>query len=139
MKWKELKKEWEEFKKRITYYLFGPHLEKDEQILHVVHRHPFMMVKGAIKITALHFFIPIFLWNVFPEIWFIFLVWLIYGFIAMNIMIFNWYFDAILVTNLNVINVKWNSPFDRSSVRVEYAMIEGTSYALKGIFQTLFN
>jgi len=128
-----------EFKKRITYYLFGPHLEKEEQILHVVHRHHFVMVRSGFKIAILHFFIPIFLWYVFPEIWFIFLVWVSYGFIAMNIMIFNWYFDAILVTNMSLIDVNWNGPFDRNSVRLEYAMVEGTSYAFKGVMQTLFN
>lgn len=130
---------WNEFKKRITYYLFGPHLEKEEQILHVVHRHHFVMIKGLFKIAVLHFFIPIFLWYVFPEIWFIFLVWVSYGFIAMNIMIFKWYFDAILVSNMSLIDVNWNGPFDRNSVRLEYAMVEGTSYAFKGIMQTLFN
>jgi hypothetical protein len=128
-----------DFRKNATYYLFGPHLEKDENILYVVHRHPFLMFKNGLKIAALHFFLPIFLWNVFAEIWFVFLVWLIYGIIAMNKMIFNWYFDAILITDMSLIDVTWNGPFDRNSVRLEYSMIEGTSYSFKGILQTLFN
>jgi len=57
----------------------------------------------------------------------------------MNIMIFNWYFDAILVTNISLIDVSWYGPFNRTSVRLEYAMVEGTSYAFKGLMQTLFN
>lgn len=130
---------WANFREKMTYYLFGPHLEQDEKILHVVHRHPFLMIKQGLKISVLHFFIPIFLWYVFPEIWFAFLVWVIYGFITINKMIFNWYFDAILVTDMSLVDVKWNGPFDRNSVRLEYTMIEGTSYNFKGILQTVFN
>lgn len=127
------------FKEKSTYYLFGPHLEADEKILYLAHRHPFLMIKPSLMIFFFHFYLPIFLWYVFPEIWFVFLIWVIYGFIALNKMIFNWYFDALLVTNLSLVDVTWNGPFDRSSVRVEYSMVEGTSYNFKGILQTVFN
>ena len=130
---------WSNFREKLTYYMFGPHLEQSERILHVVHRHPFLMIKAGAKISVLHFFIPIFLWNVFPEAWFVFLIWLIYGVITISKMIFNWYFDAILVTDMSLMDVRWNGPFDRSSVRLEYTMIEGTSYNFKGILQTIFN
>jgi len=130
---------WKNFREKFTYYLFGPHLELGEKILHVAHRHPFLMIKEGFKITVLFFFLPIFLWFVFPEIWFAFLIWVIYGFIAFNKMIFNWYFDAILITDMSLVDVTWNGPFDRSSIRVEYSMIEGTSYHFKGILQTVFN
>lgn len=130
---------WSNFREKLTYYLFAPHLEQSEKILHVVHRHPFLMIKEGVKIGLLHFFLPIFLWNVFPEVYFVFLVWVIYGFIAINKMIFNWYFDAVLVTDLSLLDVKWNGPFDRTSARLEYSMIEGTSFRFKGILQTLFN
>jgi len=130
---------WANFREKVIYYLFGPHLEKDEKILHIVHRHFFLMVKEGIKIFFLLFLIPIFLWLVFPEIWYVFLVWVLYGVIALNKMIFNWYFDVILVTSLSLIDVTWNGPFDRNSIRLEYPMVEGTSYNFKGILQTIFN
>lgn len=130
---------WKNFQEKTRYYLFGPHLEKGEKILHVAHRHPFLMIKGSLFIGFFHFFIPIFIWEVFPEIWFICLVWVLYGFVAFNKMIFNWYFDALLVTDMSLVDVTWNGPFDRSSVRVEYSMVEGTSYHFKGILQTVFN
>lgn len=127
------------FREKTTYYMFGPHLEENEKILYVAHRHPFLMVKETLIISFFHFFLPIFLWFVFPELWFVFLVWLIYGFISFTKMIFNWYFDALLITNLSLVDVTWNGPFDRSSIRVEYHMIEGTSYHFKGVLQTLCN
>jgi hypothetical protein len=130
---------WANFRERATYYLFGPHLEKGEKILLIVHRHPFLLIKNVFKISVLHFFIPIFLGNVFPEIWFAFLVWVLYGIISLNKIIFNWYFDAIVVTDMNLIDVTWNGPFERNSNRMEYQMIEGISNNFKGFFQTVFN
>lgn len=119
--------------------MFGPHLEEEEQIIFVVHRHFFVILRDGLKISFLHLFLPIFFWYVFPELWFAFLVWLLYGFIAINKMIFNWYFDAILVTSKSLIDVKWNGPFDRESLRLEYSMVEGTSPIYKGVIQTVFN
>ncbi len=130
---------WANFKEKTQYYLFGPHLEKGEKILFIAHRHPFLMIKKGFKIFILHFFIPIFLWQVFPEIWFAFLVWLLYGVIALNKMMFNWYFDVILVTDLTLIDVTWNGPFDRNSVRLEYPNVEGITNKFKGFLQTVFN
>jgi hypothetical protein len=105
----------------------------------VAHRHPFMMITGGLKIGFFHFFVPIFFWNVFPEIWFAFLIWVIYGFIALDRMILKWYFDSIVVTDMSLIDVTWNGLFERSSVRLEYNMIEGTSFGFKGFLQTVFN
>lgn len=130
---------WSTFREKARYYMFGPHLEEDEQIIFVVHRHFFVILRDGLKISFLHLFLPIFFWYVFPELWFAFLVWLLYGFIAINKMIFNWYFDAILVTSKSLIDVKWNGPFDRESLRLEYSMVEGTSPIYKGIVQTVFN
>lgn len=130
---------WKNFREKLTYYLFGPNLEKEEKILYVAHRHSLTMLKPTIKIALLHFFAPIFLWYVFPEIWFVFLVWLTYGLIAFTKMIFDWYFDAILVTDRSLLGVNWSGPFDRNSTRLDYNMVEGTSYTFKGVLQTLFN
>ncbi|MGL5830672.1 MAG: hypothetical protein ACRCZE_00825 [Candidatus Altimarinota bacterium] len=128
-----------DFRKNLTYKLFAPHLEEEEKIFFIAHRHPFLMIKLSAKIIFFGFFIPIFLWYMFPEIWFIFLIWVLWGVIELNKMVFNWYFDAILVTNLSLIDVKWNGPFDRTSDRLQYTMIEGTSYAFRGLIQTFFN
>lgn len=130
---------WSNFREKLTYYLFGPNLEEGEKILFVSHRHPFVLVKSSIKISFLHFFLPIFLWYVFPEIWFVFLVWLVYGGIAFTKMMFDWYFDALVITDKCLLSVTWNGPFDRNSTRLDYSMVEGTSYNFKGIWQTIFN
>ncbi|MBD3270267.1 hypothetical protein GF376_01965 [Candidatus Peregrinibacteria bacterium] len=124
---------------KFVYYLFAPHLDPGEQIIDIVHRHPFILVKDFLKIVFFGFLLPIFFWYLFPEIWFVFMIWLMVGVIAINKLIFNWYFDALLITNASLIDVKWNGPFDRTSIRLEYAMIEGTTYAVQGFWRTVFN
>lgn len=130
---------WVNFKEKLKYFLFGPYLEKEEQILHIARRHFFVLLGDIMKITLFKFFVPLFLWFVFPELWFAWLVWLIYGFISLDKVIFSWYFDVLLVTDLSLIDIKWHGFFDKESVRLEYANIEGTSYFFKGFFQTVFN
>lgn len=130
---------WTNFKEKTTYFLFGPYLEKDEKILHIARRHIFILAGEIFKIAVLKFFVPIFFWFVFPELWFAWLVWVLYGGISLNKVIFQWYFDVILVTDLSLIDIKWHGFFEKESVRLEYANVEGTSYNFKGFFQTIFN
>lgn len=130
---------WGNFKEKTTYFLFGPYLEKEEKILHIARRHLFVLMGDMLKIAAFKFFIPIFLWFVFPELWFAWLVWVIYGIISLNKVIFTWYYDVILVTDVSLIDIKWHGFFDKESIRLEYANVEGTSYYFKGFFQTVFN
>ena len=129
---------WSQFKDSLTYHLFGPHLEKEEKILMVVHRQPFSLIWDVIKLGFLSVFLPIFFWNVFPEVWFLCLIWILYGVVKLDKKIFKWYFDSILITNMSLIDVTWNGFFERSAVRLEYAMIEGTSVGYNGFLQTIF-
>ncbi len=124
---------------KFTYYLFAPHLEENEKIIFAARRHPFVMLKEGLKISFFGFVLPIILWYLFPEIWFVFLIWILVGVISMNKVIFNWYFDAILVTNISLIDVKWNGPFDRTSIRMEYQNIQGVMVQVQKLWNTIFN
>ncbi len=124
---------------KLTYYLFGPHIDPGEEIFRVAHRHPIILVRESLKVAFFGFLLPILFWYIFPEVWFVFLVWVIVGVIAVNKVLFNWYFDALLITNQSLIDVNWNGPFDRTSVRLEYFQIEGTTYAVQGFWRTIFN
>jgi len=119
--------------------MFAPHLEEGEKILHVTHRHPFLMVNGGIKIIFLGFIVPVFFWNVFPEIWLIFFIWVLVAFVQLNKLMFNWYYDSLLITTTSVVDVSWNGPFHRTSERLEYSNIEGVTYSFIGVLQTVGN
>lgn len=130
---------WRNFGEKSKYFMFGQYLEKDEKILHVARRHPFVLAGSLLKIAFFKFFAPIFLWFVFPELWFAWMIWLIYGFISLDKALFSWYFDVILVTDMSLVDIKWHGFFDRESLRLEYANVEGTTFVFKGFFQTVFN
>ncbi len=54
-------------------------------------------------------------------------------------LIFNYYFDAVLITKKSLIDVKWEGPFNRTSVRLDYSMIEGSTTSTPGFIHTIFN
>lgn len=70
------------------------------------------------------------------------MVWL--GWAAIGTLIFlyeimNWYLDAWVITNHGIIDLQWNSFFDKSSTRIEYHTIEGITYQIKGFWGTIMN
>ena len=57
-------------------------------------------------------------------------VWLLRNF-------YDYYLDAWIITNTGIIDVEWHGWFHRESSRVLYSDIQGVSYELHGVWQTL--
>lgn len=125
--------------KRIPQTLFAPHLDPGEEVIEVFHRHPFIMLPSLGRILFFTFLIPLLLFYMFPEFALFFFLWVGIGLIRLVYIFFNWYHDALLVTNVSLLRTFWNGFFDRSSSRLEYPMIEGISYAIQGFRRTVFN
>ncbi len=125
--------------KKIAQVLFKPQLDDGEEVLEVFHRHPFIMLPSLSRISFFTFLIPLFLYYLFPGFELFFLLWMAIGIVRLVYVIFNWYHDALLVTNVSLLKTYWNGFFDRSSSRLEYPMIEGISYAIQGFRRTVFN
>lgn len=123
----------------IAQQLFKPHLDPGEKVLDVCHRHPFVILTEVLRIGVLGFILPFFLWFLFPDFLMFFGIWMVVSFVRLFYVVFNWYHDALLITNVSLIKVGWDGFFDRSSSRLEYQMIEGLSYAIRGFRRTLFN
>ncbi len=68
----------------IAYKLFSPHLEDGEEIVGIAHRHPFVLLKGGWKVVLFGFVLPIFFWNLFPELWVVVFAWLLAVLISIN-------------------------------------------------------
>jgi hypothetical protein len=120
-------------------FFFAPYLEEGEKILKVFHRHPFVMLADLLRILFFGVAIPVFLDLLFPDFMVFILVWLLVSFIRLVYVFFNWYHDAILVTNVSLISVQWNGFFDRVSSRLEYSQIDSTSSEIRGFRRTVFN
>jgi hypothetical protein len=125
--------------KRFPQVLFGPYLDPGEEVLEVFHRHPFIIITGLAKILFFYFLIPFFLIYLFPEFTLFFGLWIFIGVIRLVRLLFNWYHDAIILTNVSLIKTYGNGLFNRTSTRLEYPMIEGISYAIQGLRKTIFN
>lgn len=119
--------------------LFNRHLEDDEQVVVILHKHWFNGVRELfLPIVALLALVTILALS--PEryvaltvgiLLVVTVVWLLRNF-------FDYYLDAWIITNTSIIDVEWHGWFHRESSRILYSDIQGVSYEVKGIWQTLF-
>jgi len=119
-------------------YFFDQHLDDEENILLVVHKHWLIGLKDLWLPTAV--FIAI--WSV---LYFVHTKVAVYAISlsAMSIAIWwirnflDYYLDAWVVTNKGIIDLEWHGWFHRTSARVLYSDIQGIEYELKGILGTI--
>lgn len=118
--------------------LFGRHLEEDEPLYLVVHRHwiwgvqelasPALAIFGT---WAFLYLAPVPIIGVAVLILDLFLsIWLLRNF-------FDYFLDAWLITDRSVIDVAWHGWFHRQSTRIDYSAMEGVSYEIKGVLGTV--
>lgn len=119
-------------------FLFNGHLDDDEDIYFIAHRHPFTALRDVGKYMFFGFAMPLLFVFLFPPFWLFAGIWMFLGFFRIIYAMMDWYFDAWLLTNKSVIDLEWNGLFNRSSTRVEYHMIEGVAYEFSGVAQTVF-
>lgn len=119
-------------------FFFNQHIDDEENILLVAHRHWVFGVKGLIFPTvvfiSLWFFLwyataPIILYSIGIAIAFT-TIWWLRAFL-------DYYLDAWIITNKGVIDLSWHGWFHRTSSRILYSDIQGVSYEIKGIAGTL--
>jgi len=123
----------------ISQFIFGPYLEAGEKIFRVFHRHPFVMLPDLMRVSFFGIILPIGLYLLFPNLVLFSLLWMFISFIRIVYLIFNWFHDAIIISDVSLIHVNWNGFFDRASARLEYNQIDGTSSEIRGFRRTIFN
>lgn len=120
-------------------YLFSDYLEDEEEIVYVAHRHIFVLFRDLFGVIILHGVLTGFFWLFFPQLLLVYAIWVFIGLVRTFFIFLDWYYDSWLLTNMGIISVEWTGYFDRTSARVEYPSIEGVTYSIKGIMQTVFN
>ncbi len=120
-------------------FFFLRHLDDEEEIQLVVHKHWLMGLKNL--------FVPSI---VFVGIWSILAIapgrMLFYGIALAALFVLIWwirnfmdyYLDAWLITDRGIIDLEWHGWFHRSSSRVLFSDLQGVSYEINGIIGTLF-
>jgi hypothetical protein len=121
--------------------VFHGHLEEDEKILYVIHKHWIHIFKPVVELTFVGFLLP---WTLFlmgfnkPLFFWIATVWTALAAIRYFYLITDWYADAWILTTMDVIHVEWSGLFHNSAARTNYQDIEGAEYEVKGFWATIF-
>ncbi len=126
-------------KKAKKYFFFSRYLDEGEFILDVAHRHLLVLKVDSAKVSFFGLLIPLFLYWVFPAAGLLWILWMVIGVFALFDKYVSWYFDAWILTNVGIIDLDRDGFFDFTSTRLDYHLIEGVSYTVKGILQTIFN
>ena len=121
-------------------HLFNKHLEDDESLYLLVHKHWILSIKQlllpvlALVVTwTLLYFAPIkIVAFCVLAVDLAILVWLFRNYL-------DYYLDALLITDRAVIDVEWHGWFHRESTRIDYSSIEGVSYEIEGVLATILN
>jgi hypothetical protein len=118
--------------------LFNRHLEEDEPLYMVVHKHWLIGIKEMLLPVAVFvgtlavlYYVPFRLAAMIVTVADIGVcIWILRNF-------FDYYLDGWVITDRAIIDVEWHGWFHRESTRIDYSSIEGVSYEIKGIFGTL--
>jgi hypothetical protein len=118
----------------IQQFLFRGHLDEDEKIIYVGHKHWGEIIGSLLKYSILGIAGP---WSLYlflgglPFMWFAFITTGI-TYIRLMYILIDWYFDAILVTTLSLLFVQWHGVFHKESTRISYESIESISLETSG-------
>ncbi len=121
-------------------FIFNKHLEKGEEILYVVHKHWTEITKPMLEVVFFGILLPWALYLIGFSTSAFFWVALIWSLLALSRFLYvliDWYSDAWLITNMNIIIIEWNGIFNNLSARVGFEDIEGASYEIKGFWSTI--
>jgi hypothetical protein len=124
---------------RVSNYLFSRYIDEGETIVDVAHKHILVLKLDAAKSVFFGLIMPIFLMVIFPVYTFFFALWALGGVFAFLYHVYDWYYDAWILTDHGVVDVQRDGFFDFTSTRIDYHMIEGISYTIKGVLQTIFS
>lgn len=118
--------------------LFGRHLEDDEKVTMVVHKHWLIGLKELV-FPSLSFFLGLgFLSVARTQVAF----YIVAAWVGMSLVwwmrnFFDYYLDAWIVTDQGVIDLEWHGWFHRQASRILYSDIQGVSYEIKGVLGTI--
>jgi len=124
---------------RISAFFFNSYLEDGETIAVILHKHIITLLQPLIVNSVIFFILPATIWIVAPKLALPAFIIILIGTWRLFYKTIAWYFNTLLVTNLNLVDITWNGFFERSATRVEYNQIESFSYAISGFLSTILN
>jgi hypothetical protein len=118
--------------------LFARHLEEDETVSMVVHKHWLRGLKAlTLPTMSILLSLAVLSGATAPVALYVVAAWSLLSAVWWARAFFDYYLDAWLVTNMGIIDLEWRGWFHRQSSRVLYSDVQGVSYKIKGILGTL--
>ena len=122
---------------------FQSYLQEDEEVLYIVHRHFIPICIHFFVLLSLFILLPTAIYILFelpqPYEMYGYIFLLFYGVFALFYAFVDWYCDALVLTNKNLLHLSWHGLFNRESMRVKYHDIESVDVHVNGFLQTLFH
>ncbi|MBI3336546.1 hypothetical protein HYZ98_03205 [Candidatus Peregrinibacteria bacterium] len=124
----------------LDQFLFRAHLDDEEEIRAIIHKHWLLGVRALFWPTvsffaswAILYYVPFRMMFYIIALWgMISLVWWLRNF-------FDYYLDAWIITDQGVLDLEWHGWFHRQVTRILYSDIQGVSYEVQGVLGTLMN
>jgi len=122
----------------LDHLLFRRHLDDDEEVIAVIHKHWLLGVRALLWPTVsfvlswvLLYYVPFIVMFYGVSLWSVLsIVWWLRNF-------FDYYLDAWIITDQGIIDLEWHGWFHRQSSRVLYSDIQGVSYEVQGLMGTM--
>jgi len=120
---------------------FQPFLDPDEIIEEVIHKHWIALLSDLLKTLLFGIIVPLLMVFIFPSPKFMLVggIWLLIGIMYLVYNFFDWYLDAVLLTNEYILDIEWNGFFNKLANRIKYEYVESASYNIQGILPTFFS
>ena len=116
------------------------HLGEGEELLGVIHQHWLALAKEVLLPLVAGVILPLLALPLFRDstALFIILLILLLGAGYVVFLFLDWFNDAILLTNENVMLILWKNPFNVKTQRIEYPRLESVEVQRKGILSFIF-
>jgi hypothetical protein len=122
----------------IQRILFQRHLDSEEKLLFIAHKHWIEIVPQSLKMSIFGIVLPLVLWFFFPGIMWVSIVWMVSFWFWYLYILADWYFDAWLATDVSLIDVEWIGIFHHMSTRIPYSEVREIQWEINGILGTIF-
>ncbi|MDA1208820.1 MAG: PH domain-containing protein [bacterium] len=123
---------------KLNSFFFRRHLDNEETLLMVVHKHWLIGIKFLFWPTTSFFAAWWALYNLpIYAIFYVAAIWATVSLIWWFRNFFDYYLDAWIISDQGIMDVEWHGWFHRESTRVLFSDIQGVSYEINGIAATM--
>jgi len=123
---------------QLNQRLFTRHLEDDETLHLVLHKHWILGIKFLFWPTVSFLACWVLLYQApYKTVFYVISLWSVVSLVWWFRNFFDYYLDAWIITDIGIIDVEWHGWFHRQSSRVLYSDIQGVSYEIQGVSNTL--